>query len=185
MFPVDLAGPRLRLREFTVADAEAFHALVTHPRIVQDILDEERPTMDIVVMVLAERHRAAQASDRKAYELAVTLAGKLIGSCSLSNLSVTHRRAELGYIIDPERQGNGYASEAARTIIQFGFQELGLHRIEATTAPNNVGSSRVLEKVGMTYEGLARDHLLVRGEWRDSLHYAILATDPGAQAQLP
>ncbi|HCU50730.1 MAG TPA: GNAT family N-acetyltransferase [Micromonosporaceae bacterium] len=183
MFPVDLVGPRLRLREFSVADAEAYLSLITHPDVFDSILDEERATLDMVVTLLTERHRAAQETDRKVYELAVTLDGRLIGSCGLSNFHVANRRAELGYLIHPEQQRKGYASEAAKLIIQFGFRELGLHRIEATTAPNNAGSSRVLEKIGMTYEGLSRDYRRVRGVWRDSLRYAILATDTGAPAQ--
>lgn len=183
MSPVDLVGPRLRLREFAVADAEAYLSLITHPDVFDSILDEEQATMDMVVTLLTERHRAAQETDRKVYELGVTLDGRLIGSCGLSNFHPTYRRAELGYLIHPEQQRKGYASEAARLIIQFGFQQLGLHRIEATTAPNNVGSGRVLEKVGMIYEGRSRDFRLVRGRWRDSLRYAILATDAGAPAQ--
>lgn len=179
MYPVEIVGPRLTLREYRVDDAEAFHALLTHPGRVLGPLEMPNPTIDMVVTELTGRQTVAQRPDRPDYELAVTLDGQVIGSCSLSNFEPRHHRAELGYLIRPDLHGNGYGSEAARSMVQFGIGELGLHRIEATTAPDNAASQRVLEKIGMNYEGLARDHVLVGGHtWRDSLRYAILATDP-------
>jgi len=57
------------------------------------------------------------------------------------------------------------AVEAARLLVAFEFDELGMHRIDATTHPDNVASTRVLEKTGMSYEGRVHDHLFVKGEW--------------------
>jgi RimJ/RimL family protein N-acetyltransferase len=179
MFPVEINGPRLTLRDYRIDDAEAFHIMLTHPRRVLGPLETPNPTLDMVVAVLTRRETAAQQPERQAYELAVTLGPQLIGYCALTDFDPHHHRAELGYVIHPDLYGNGYATEAAGLMIRFGFGELGLHRIEATTAPDNAASQRVLEKVGMGYEGLARDYLLVGGHtWRDSLRYAILVTDP-------
>jgi RimJ/RimL family protein N-acetyltransferase len=66
----------------------------------------------------------------------------------------------------------GYATEATRRLVRFGFDEFDLQRIEATCHPDNRASARVLEKAGFQYEGRMRDHLLVLGQWRDSLLYA-------------
>ena len=68
----------------------------------------------------------------------------------------------------------GYASEAAKEIIRFGFEDLNLHRIFATCDPNNIGSAKVLEKIGMKREGRLRQHKWRKGEWRDSFLYSIL-----------
>jgi ribosomal-protein-alanine N-acetyltransferase len=73
--------------------------------------------------------------------------------------------------------GNGFGTEAAQAIVDFGFDVLGLHRIWATASPENLGSIRVLEKIGMIQEGILRQNLLVRGNWRDSVLFSILEGD--------
>ena len=78
-------------------------------------------------------------------------------------------------MISRDRAGSGYATEAAAAVLRFGFDTLGLHRIWATCRPENLGSSRVLEKIGMQREGHLRDHVMVRGAWQDSLLYAAIA----------
>ncbi len=84
------------------------------------------------------------------------------------------REGDIGYVLDQRFWGQGYGMEAAGRLLRFGFGELGLHRIFAICDPRNVGSIRVLEKIGMQREGRLREHMLVRGEWCDSLVYAIL-----------
>jgi ribosomal-protein-alanine N-acetyltransferase len=81
----------------------------------------------------------------------------------------------MGYLISPAAQGQGYATEAARALLDFGLAAGGLHRITATCDPENTGSVRVLEKIGMSREGHLHDHFLIRGTWRDRLLYARLA----------
>jgi RimJ/RimL family protein N-acetyltransferase len=92
----------------------------------------------------------------------------------LSITSNEHRIAEIGYGINSDFQGLGYMTEAVQAVLNFGFGELALHRIWATTDVENVASCRVLEKVGMVQEGLLRQDKLVRGQWRDSFLYAVL-----------
>ena len=72
----------------------------------------------------------------------------------------------------------GYGTEAAAALIDYGFQNLSLHRIWAQAAPENEASLRVLEKLGMTYEGLVRGIVLKDGRWRDAHQYSILEDDP-------
>jgi RimJ/RimL family protein N-acetyltransferase len=81
----------------------------------------------------------------------------------------------MGWVLRRDAWGNGYATEAAEALLRFGVQSLGLHRVEATCAPANEASARVMARIGMRYEGRMRDHLLVRGAWRDSLLHAYLA----------
>ncbi len=118
----------------------------------------------------------AQATDplRCAFNLAAvhSASGGVIGSVALWVTSAVHRRGELGYVFHPRCWSHGYATEATVALLEFGFTTLSLHRIAATCDPANVASVRVLEKCGMDYEGRLRDHLSVRGGWRDSLLYA-------------
>lgn len=84
------------------------------------------------------------------------------------------RVGEIGYIIHPDYWGKGIATEVAKLLLQFGFEKLNLHRIYATCDPRNVGSSKVLQKIGMIQEGRMREDLLLKTGWRDSLLYSIL-----------
>lgn len=101
----------------------------------------------------------------------------LIGTITFVDLSDLHRLGELGYIIGPKWWGKGYVLEAARAICRFGFQELELHRIQAVHDVRNPASGRVMEKLGMHYEGTFRDCRLVKGEYVTLKQYAFLADE--------
>jgi [ribosomal protein S5]-alanine N-acetyltransferase len=96
---------------------------------------------------------------------------EMIGHCELN---IDGPSAELSYIIHPDHWGKGFATELSMTLVRYGFEELGLHRIIATCDVRNIGSYRVLEKVGMTREGRLRKDLLIKDGWRDSYLYGIL-----------
>jgi RimJ/RimL family protein N-acetyltransferase len=88
-----------------------------------------------------------------------------------------HRRAELGYWIGVPYWGNGYATEAAASLVKYGFSTLGLHRIFASYVTKNTASARVLRKIGMRHEGCHRGHILKWGEFLDVEMYGMLASD--------
>ena len=102
------------------------------------------------------------------YDWAVTLAdsGKMIGTCGFTRIDIKHRTGEIGYVLNPDFHGLGYATEAARAVIKFGFETLGLHRMEASFMKGNEASLRVMEKLGMTFEGYLRDCMFVKGEYK-------------------
>jgi len=92
-------------------------------------------------------------------------------------IEADHRRAELGYWIGVPYWGNGYATEAARGVVDYGFGTLGLHRIFASHFANNPASARVLRKIGMRHEGSLRAHVLKWGEFLDLEMYGMVASD--------
>lgn len=100
-----------------------------------------------------------------------------VGLISLRYGKKHYRRAEISYKISPEHWNKGYATEAVRELIRFGFDELGLHRIEAGCAVHNIASVKVLEKSGMTREGRCRQLLPLSTGWSDNFEYAILESD--------
>ena len=102
--------------------------------------------------------------------------GALLGSVGMG-LERSHERAELGYWIGRPYWGEGYATEAAAAVVAYGFEALGLNRIYAYHFHNNPASGRVLEKVGMTYEGCRRQHTLKWGEYLDNVAYGILRSE--------
>ncbi|SUE94994.1 GNAT family N-acetyltransferase [Mycolicibacterium tokaiense] len=182
---IRLVGHRLILREFVDTDENAVHAFASHPLATQFMTWGPNSVEDTRAFL---REAAAQADTptRTSFDLAVVdnESRALIGSAALSITSTEHRRGEIGYVLHPDVWSKGLATEAARTLLQFGFTTLGLRRIAATCHPDNRASSRVLEKAGLVLEGRMRSHLWVRGAWRDSLIYAAIsdtAPAPGAE----
>jgi len=170
---VSLESERLVLREFTERDFDAVHRYGSDPEVVRFMPwgpNTEEDTAAFLRRAIAKQIR----EPRTQYELAVTLkdSGQLIGGCGIrvSNL----KQGDIGYCLNRGYWGKGYATETAMRLLRYGFEDLGFHRLYATCDPNNLRSRRVLEKAGMRLEGHLRENVLKRGEWRDSLVYAIL-----------
>jgi ribosomal-protein-alanine N-acetyltransferase len=173
---MDLRTARLFLRPFQPGDHAALHAIAGDPQVVR-WMDWGPNTPEDTAVFLSYALESEVADPRRTWKFAVTRAADevLIGSAELHIESPENRRGTMGYLIAPAEQGQGYATEAAQAVLDFGLTGGGLHRITATCDPENTGSTRVLEKIGMTREGCLRDHFLIRGEWRDRLLYAKLA----------
>ena len=90
---------------------------------------------------------------------------KMVGSCGFTSFNCSHDSAEVGYVLNPEYWGRGIATEALEKVLEFGFETLGLHRIEARFIEGNDPSRRVMEKVGMSFEGILREGLMVKGNY--------------------
>jgi [ribosomal protein S5]-alanine N-acetyltransferase len=105
--------------------------------------------------------------------------------CLLGGLSLTNVRrgvtqsCTLGYWMGAPHAGNGYMSEAVRTLAPFVFGHLWLHRLEAACLPENLSSQRVLERNQFVHEGLARRYLKINGQWQDHYLYARVSDEPG------
>ncbi len=183
MYPVEIEGGRLRLRELTDADARAVHAWTGDPLVVAHVplgpLDEAA-TVAYVAQLVTE----AQRVPRLGYTFVIERRadGMALGTVSIGIDSFEHRRAELGYILRRDAWGVGHATEAAALARDFAFDHLGVHRLWAVCDPANPASARVLEKIGMQREGVLRSDLVVHGARRDSVLYAMLDTDRGGPA---
>ena len=170
-----LETERLILREFEESDLQAIHEYASDPEVVRYMEwgpNTEKDTREFLQRAFDQRRK----QPRTDYGLAVILKAEtgLIGSGGIYIASQAHNEAELGYCFNRRFWGHGYATEAARAFVAFGFRELGLHRIYATCAPANAASARVMEKTGMQREGHLREHRWQKGRWRDSYLYAIL-----------
>jgi RimJ/RimL family protein N-acetyltransferase len=100
----------------------------------------------------------------------------LIGAIGL-RLDQSHARAELGYWLGKPFWQRGYCTEAARAVVAYGFNVLGLHRIHAAYMQRNPASGRVMQKIGMTYEGCMRQHIRKWGVFEDLEVYGMLHSD--------
>lgn len=169
-----LLTERLELRDFREGDVGAVQAWAGDPEVVRFMgwgPNTVEQTREFLQRKLAER----TGQPRRTWDLAVANrdTGRVIGSVGL-RLDEALQQAALGYCYDQDAWGHGFATEAAREMLRFGFEELGLHRIHASVDTRNGASIRVLDKIGMRQEGRLREHILQRGGWRDSYLYAIL-----------
>jgi RimJ/RimL family protein N-acetyltransferase len=103
--------------------------------------------------------------------------GPLIGKIVLFNFSDQNRRAEIGYILARRQWGRAYMTETLAEVLNYAFQELKLHRIEADTDPENLASLALLKRFGFSREGLFRDRWWVQGKWHDSVMLGLLASE--------
>lgn len=167
---VNLDTARLRMRDYCEADIPelvpligAREVAVTTGRIPHPYSAED-----------AKQFLAKIETDRE-ISLAITLrdTGRVIGGIGL-RLVEEHRHAELGYWLGVPFWGQGYATEASREMLRYGFEELRLHRIFASHFKNNPNSGRVLQKLGMRHEGCQREHIHKLGQILDLELYGLL-----------
>ena len=172
MYPVQLEGSKVRLREFRRDDGDAAVALVGDNRVTRWLSFDSRTREQTVDMIEGIVKRARQ-DPRIEYYLAVVLpTDELVGFARLGVAGV--HAATLGYAIAADQCSHGYACDATRTLVNFGFQTLELHRISAAIGPDNEPSIAIAKRLGMSYEGRLRDHVFTNGAWRDSLLYSVL-----------
>jgi RimJ/RimL family protein N-acetyltransferase len=175
---VVIQSQRLLLREFKEVDWQAVHRYASDPEVVR-FMDWGPNTENETKAFVSRSISSQKEKPRRKYTLAITLKGdnKIIGSCGICVVSSENKEGWIGYCLSRQLWRNGYATEAAKALLGFGFQGLGLHRIFATVDPANLASINVLEKIGMQLEGHLREHKWVKGKWRDSLLYAILESE--------
>lgn len=166
--PPILTTERLLMRKILKRDSTDMFEY-SHCREVTEYLlwephDSEHYTMRYLSYIQS-RYRAGDF-----YDWAVTMDGKMIGTCGFTRFLYESNAAEVGYVLNPSYWGYGIAPEAVLRVMRFGFAELGLNRIEARYMAGNDRSRRVMEKVGMSFEGIARESMFVKG------HYVSIGT---------
>lgn len=169
----DLAAGPLRIRPLTYGDEARVQELAGAIEIASTTLSFPHPYPPGAGRAWIEKKLDTFAKGEE-MALAIELEGGYIGSTGF----FFNRRddsAELGYWIGKPYWGRGLASLAAATVIRFGFEELGLHRIQAQVMSRNPGSARVLEKAGLRYEGLLRGAIKKWDVYEDVLIYSVLA----------
>src|SRR5271167_2199772 len=172
-----LQTERLTLRAYEVSDIPALVPLIGAREVAATTLRIPHPYTEEHArdFIVSAREDLANG---KCLRLGIILrkSETLCGGIGLM-IEAEHRRAELGYWIGVPYWGNGYATEAARAVVKYGFGTLGLHRIFASHFANNPASARVLRRIGMRHEGSLRAHVLKLGEFLDLEMYGVLASD--------
>jgi ribosomal-protein-alanine N-acetyltransferase len=172
---------QIYIRELDLMDAEALLELNASNRTIFEGItpvskDDSFYTLDAHLKLIDDWKQAKSQGSRYDFGIYESNNNKLIGVIALYKFGASEK-CILGYSLDKGHYGKGYATEAVRLILDFAFKEVGFHRVEAGVMLGNIGSARVLEKVGFVREGLARDYLKIKGKWEDHYIFSILEND--------
>ncbi len=160
-----LQTERLTLRKLTPRDAADMFDYAHRPDVTRYLTWNPHPDISYskeYLEYLQGRYAGGMYYDWGIEEKA---SGKMIGTCGFTSFNCSHDKAEIGYVIHPDYWGKGIAAEAVKKIVAFGFEKLNLHRIEAKFIEGNLRSRRVMEKVGMTFEGYEQESMLIKGKY--------------------
>jgi RimJ/RimL family protein N-acetyltransferase len=179
MTEIEISTERIKLRLIELSDLNSIHKLHSLPETDEfnalGIPKNIEETKNIIEPWIAEN----KLSKIKNYTFAIEnrLDSEFIGLFGLKLGNEKYKRGEVWYKIHSDYWKKGYATESLKTVINFGFDKLKLHRIEAGCAVENIGSFKVLEKAGMLREGRLRQVLPLKSGWSDNFEYSILETD--------
>ena len=173
-----LTTERLILRPYSLSDAKELQRLIGDRDVSETLLLVPYPYLDGMAEEWIDK-QSLEYQEGKSVQFAVT--GRngefLMGTIGLNNIFQEYQRAELGYWIGKPYWGKGYCTEAASSVLRWGFEVLGLNRISATHMTSNPRSGRVMEKIGMKHEGHMRQYGRKSGRFEDGEIYAILKSE--------
>ena len=172
-----LRTPRLTLRPLLPADAPAVYAMHADPVTLRYWSTPPWADPALADDMIARDVAAMAAGDYIRLGLERQPGGRLIGLCTLFAFCLPSRRCEIGYILQRDCWGQGLMNEALRTLLDYGFGMLALHRVEADIDPRNAGSRRTLDRLGFVQEGLLRERWIVAGEVCDTALLGLLRRD--------
>ncbi|MCD7812338.1 MAG: GNAT family N-acetyltransferase [Ruminococcus sp.] len=166
---------RLILRKFESTDVEAVFQNWASDEKVQSLYSEPvYATVDEVDLLLSKYISSYEKTDYYRWAIIDKDTEQCIGQIAYFLVDRKNHFAEIEYCIGSDFQCNGYATEATKSIINYGFEQMNLHKIQICTKAINKPSKRVIEKCGFTYEGTLRDYFYMNGEYVGRLYFSIL-----------
>lgn len=170
---------RLKLRPFNRGDVDAVFAYRSLPAVARYLFDDPMSHEECAEAVRLRAGQIAFAGEGDKILLAIERKAdsRLIGEVSLIWRSIADEQAEIGYILHPEAQGQGHATEAAQALLAFAFGQVRLHRVYARCDARNAASAKVMARLGMREEAHLHEHAFVKGRWDEELIFSILDRD--------
>lgn len=165
---------RLVLRKMLPADAEDMYEYAQNPLVTQFLLWEPHVNVKFTQSYLKFIQTQYAAGCFFDWSLVLADSGKMIGTCGFAAIDMDNNAGEVGYVLNPEYWGKGYATEALERVLSFGFGVLRMNRIYVRIMAGNAASERVARKCGMRHEATFYSSLMVKGEYRTIKYYAIL-----------
>ena len=161
-----LHAARIALRPMHSIDAEDMYDYAKREEVTEFLLWSPHPSVSYTRDYLRYVEGRYALGDFYDWAIIDQESRRMIGTCGFTKINTDHDSGEIGYVLHPDFWGKGYAVEAARCVMDFGFEILGLHRIEARFMKGNERSLRVMEKLGMSFEGYHVDEIFVKGEYK-------------------
>ena len=168
---------RLCLRSISAADVDDFFAVYSNPEVMRYWSTPPLPNREAAAKEITGIHEGFKRRESLKWAIALRADNRLIGTATLFRLDFTHRRAEIGYALGRDEWGKGYMQETLRAVINYAFDTLDFHRIEADVDPRNAASIRTLERLAFQREGYLRERWHVGGEIQDALFYGLIRPD--------
>ena len=158
---------RLLLRKISKNDIFDVFEYASDPEVSKYLLWYPHVNLDFTRRYLKLIEKSYKNMDFHDWAITLSNSGKMIGTVGFTSFDIPNNNAEIGYVLNSKYWGQGIALEAAEAVINFGFETLKLNRIEAKFLPDNNGSRSVAKKCGMSFEGLHRNRILVKGKYSD------------------
>ena len=183
-YPISTA--RLRLRPLVPADVDSLVDYRSRPEVCRYVPFEPMDRQTVADRVGGRWARQEIVAEGDALFLGVEVAslGQVVGDVMLSFTSAEHRGGEVGWVLNPDHSGRGYATEAAHAVLHLAFDGLGLHRVVARVDVRNDPSLRLAARLGMRREAHLLANEWFKGEWSDEIDFALLEEEWEAQHQL-
>ena len=176
---------RVVLRWISEDDIDGLYEVFSDPLVLRYWDGPLITTQQDAMQYIERIHYGFRRRELMQWGIADAATDAVIGTCTLTHLSVTHERAEIGFALRQSRWGQGLGSEAVSAAIAFGFQVMGLHRIEADVDPRNERSLRLLDRLGFRREGHLRERYYMNGERQDAVMMAVLQAEWLARTKNP
>lgn len=175
-----LTGNKIFIRFFENADAESLlHLDLRNAELFQKYsptFDDDFYTLDSKRKDISNSIKEREEDKKYCFGIYLKDNGKLIGEVALYHIfRGSLQRCLIGYSLDKQYNGRGYTTQAVSLAVEFAFNELKLHRVDAGTMLNNIGSMRILEKVGFYREGIEQKGVKINGQWEDHQIFAIIS----------
>ncbi len=174
---IALESNRLLLRKICMSDVEDMYDYSRRPETSRYLLWSSHSSISVTSETL--KFILNEYENDRFHDFAVVLksSGKMIGTTGFTSVDEKNACAEIGYVLNPDYHGQGIATEAVALLLNFAFCEVGFNRIEAKFMPENLPSRKVMEKCGMTFEGVLRSKMFIKGEFRNIGISSILSSE--------
>lgn len=169
-----LDADRVRLRPLGPADLDALYAIFSDGEVTRFTAFRRLTDRAAAKALLEEIQEFAALGTLFQWGVERRSDGAVVGTCTLAEIDREHRRAELGVMVRRDFWGEGYGKEAVARCLEYGFAEMGLHRVEADIDPRNEPSIRLVVSLGFVREGLLRDRWRAGDEWQDAEMFGLL-----------
>ena len=168
---------RLILRKILPSDHEDVYEYSSKPEVTKFLLWSCHPSLEYTRQYIEYLQGRYKIGDF--FDWAITLkdSGKMIGTCGFTKIDDENKVAEIGYVLNPDYWNLGLATEAAEIVLEFAFETMNMHRVEAKFMFGNDASLTVMKKLGMKFEGYHRDAMLVKGKYRTIGYASILRNE--------